>query len=125
MKDGINNEENTQQNKNKKSLGTGAKVAIASLGVLALLGGGIIATLAGIDFIEDCKESKNAESLVSICIDSDRLVTLPEQIIVDREYDVKYCSGEKLIEELTEANAQYCCIDGQYYTEKGVPQATE
>ena len=109
-----------QAKKEKKSLKTGAKVALATVGVLAVLGGGIAATYFGIiPAVQEHKEAKRAESLVSYYIDEDKLVSFPETVVIDQAYDAEYCSGEKLVTELTESGAQYCVIDGQYYTEKG------
>lgn len=108
-----------EERNNKKGLKTGAKVALATVGVLAVLGGGIAATYFGLNAINDHKETTRAESLVASYMDSDKLVSFPEAVIIDQAYDAEYCSGEKLVTELTESGAQYCVIDGQYYTEKG------
>jgi hypothetical protein len=108
-----------EESNNKKGLSTGAKRAFATVGVLAVLAGGIAATYIGMNHIKGYKETQRAESLVAAYIDGDRLVTLPGEVVINKAYDAKYCTGEKLINELTEANAQYCYIDGEYYTEKG------
>lgn len=118
MEDGFLEEIETEQ-KNKKRLSTGAKRAFATIGILAVLGSGIAATYFGINAYKDYQETTRAESLVSIYMDSDKLVRLPGNVSIDKTYDAKYCTGEKLITELTEGEAQYCYIDGQYYTEKG------
>lgn len=118
MEDGFLEEVETEQ-KQKKGFSTGAKRALATVGIIALIGSGIAATYLGINAYKDYQETTRAESLVSIYMDSDRLVRLPESVSIDKTYDAKYCTGEKLITELTEGEAQYCYIDGQYYTEKG------
>ncbi len=103
----------------KKGLGTGAKRALATVGILAILGSGIAATYVGIDHVKGYQETQRAESLVAAYMDEDKLVTLPEEVIINKAYDAKYCTGEKLIDELTQAQAAYCYVDGEYYTEKG------
>ena len=108
-----------EERNNKKGLKTGAKVALATVGVLAVLGGGIAATYFGLNAYNDHKETTRAESLIASYMDEDKLVSFPETVIIDQAYDAEYCSGEKLVTELTESGAQYCVIDGQYYTEKG------
>lgn len=122
MQDGFYEEEREQQvqqkPKNTKK-GTGAKTAIAAIGVIAVLGAGVAATYLGLNAYKDYKETTRAESLIAAYMDEDRLVSFPEQVIIDQAYDAEYCSGEKLVAELTESGAQYCVIDGEYYTEKG------
>ena len=119
MEDGFL-EEQTQQRPqtSKKSKGTGAKVG-KTIGVLALVAAVGFGVYFGNEAIKDYKETDRAESLVAAYIDEDRLVNLPEEVIINKAYDAKYCTGEKLISELAEANAAYCYIDGEYYTEKG------
>lgn len=121
MQDGFLDEQTQQKPKsNKKGIGTGAKVALATVGVLAVLGGGIAATYFGIiPAVKEHKEAQRAESLVSYYMDEDKLVSFPESVVIDQAYDAEYCSGESLVSELTESGAQYCVIDGVYYTEKG------
>ena len=121
MQDGFYEEEQTQQQPKhtKKGNGTGAKKALATIGVLAVLGGGIAATYFGINAYHDYQETTRAESLVASYMDSDKLVSFPETVVIDQAYDAEYCSGEKLVSELTESGAAYCVIDGEYYTEKG------
>ena len=112
-------EKNQTQEQPKRGLGTGAKITLAALGILGALGTGIGATYLGIDLVRDYQEGKRAESLITYYMDEDQLVRLPGEVVIDKEYDALYCSGEKLVTELTESNAQYCYIDGQYYTAKG------
>ena len=112
-------ENKKEENNNKKKLGTGAKVAIATVGVVGILALGAAASYLGINEYREYQETKRAESLVSYYMDEDRLVSFPEQVVIDQAYDAEYCSGEKLVAELTESGAQYCVIDGEYYTEKG------
>lgn len=128
MRDGILDNNTTQQpvqqqvhkqKETKKTLSTGAKKAIATIGVLAVLGAGVAATYVGIGHVNEYKETKRAESLIASYIDKDKLVSFPESVIIDQAYDAEYCSGEKLVTALTESDAQYCVIDGVYYTEKG------
>lgn len=122
MQDGFYEEEKQQQvqqkPKNTKK-GTGAKTAIAAIGVIAILGAGVAATYLGLNAYNDYKETTRAESLVASYMDEDKLVSFPETVVIDQAYDAEYCSGEKLVAELTESGAQYCVIDGTYYTEKG------
>jgi hypothetical protein len=108
-----------EESNNKKGLSTGAKRAFATIGVLAVLAGGIAATYVGMNHIKGYKETQRAESLVASYMDVDRLVTFPETVVIDQAFDAEYCTGEKLVASLTENGAQYCVIDGQYYTEKG------
>ena len=122
MQDGFYEEEREQQVQSKpksNKKGTGAKVALATIGVIAVLGGGIAATYFGLNAYNDHKETTRAESLIASFMDEDKLVSFPETVIIDQAYDAEYCSGEKLVTELTESGAQYCVIDGVYYTEKG------
>lgn len=108
-----------EEKSGKKGNGTGAKKALATIGILAVLGGGIAATYFGINAYHDYQETTRAESLVASYMDSDKLVSFPETVVIDQAYDAEYCSGEKLVSELTESGAAYCVIDGEYYTEKG------
>ena len=108
-----------EENNNKKGLGTGAKRVLATVGILAVLGGGIAATYVGINHIKGYQETQRAESLVAHYMDEDKLVSFPESVVIDQAFDAEYCTGEKLVASLTETGAQYCVIDGQYYTEKG------
>jgi hypothetical protein len=108
-----------EENNNKKGLGTGAKRVLATVGILALLGSGIAATYVGIDHVKGYQETKRAESLVASYMDSDKLVSFPESVVIDQAFDAEYCTGEKLVASLTESGAEYCIIDGQYYTAKG------
>ena len=110
-------ESNKGTEKTKKK--TGARVAIATIGVIAILGVGVAATYLGINAYKDHKETTRAESLIASYMDKDKLVSFPETIVVSQAYDLEYCSGEKLVKELTESGASYCVIDGVYYTEKG------
>ena len=112
-------ENNQNQEQTRRGLGTGTKRALATLGILGVLGTGIAATYLGIDLVKDYQEGKRAESLITYYMDEDQLVILPKSVVINKEYDALYCSGEKLVTELTESNAQYCYIDGQYYTAKG------
>ena len=89
-----------EERNNKKGLKTGAKVALATVGVLAVLGGGIAATYFGLNAINDHKETTRAESLIASYMDTDKLVSFPESVIIDQAYDAEYCSGEKLVTEL-------------------------
>jgi hypothetical protein len=114
----INEEEQTQnQTQNKPK--TGAKIgrAISVIAICAILGGG--AVYHGLDLYKDYQETKRAESIVANYIDSDYLVTVPNSFLIDQAYDKEFCEGEKLIDELKNANAQYCIIDGVYYTNDG------
>jgi hypothetical protein len=108
----------SQHKKEEKSNGTGAKVA-KTIGVLALVAAVGFGVYFGNEAIKDYKETKRAESLVASYMDQDKLVSFPESVIIDQAYDAEYCSGEKLVTELTESGASYCVIDGQFYTEKG------
>ena len=122
MQDGYYEEEREQQTQQKPKntkKGTGAKTAIAAIGVIAVLGAGVAATYLGINAYKDYKETTRAESLIASYMDEDKLVSFPESVVIDQAYDAEYCSGEKLVAELTESGAQYCVIDGTYYTEKG------
>lgn len=110
-------ESNKGTEKTKKK--TGARVAIATIGVIAILGVGVAATYLGINAYKDHKETTRAESLIASYMNKDNLVSFPETIVVSQAYDLEYCSGEKLVKELTESGASYCVIDGVYYTEKG------
>lgn len=108
----------SQHKKEEKRNGTGAKVA-KTIGVLALVATVGFGVYFGNEAIKDYKETKRAESLVASYMDQDKLVSFPESVIIDQAYDAEYCSGEKLVTELTESGASYCVIDRQFYTEKG------
>jgi hypothetical protein len=122
VQDGFYEEEKQQQvqskpKNNKKR--TGAKVALATIGVIAVLGGGIAATYFGLNAINNRKETTRAESLIASYIDKDKLVLFPETVEIGQAYDAEYCTGEKLVSGLTDSGAQYCVIDGVYYSENG------
>ena len=98
---------------------TGARVALAAVGIIAVLGTGIATAYFGLNIYNKHKETKRAESLIASYIDEDKLVSFPQTVAISQAYDLEYCSGEKLVSELTESGAAYCIIDGEYYTEKG------
>ena len=110
-----NTEETTPEVKKQ----TGAKKALATIGIIALCGLTAFGVYKGVEAYNDYKETKRAESLVSYYIDSDQIVTLPEVVATNKAYDEEYCEGEKLVEQLQTQNAQYCIIDGVYYTNNG------
>ncbi len=112
-------EEESQTTSKNKSTKTGAKIALATIGVIAILGVGVAATYLGINAYKDYKETSRAESLIASYMDQDKLVSFPETVVISQAYDLEYCSGEKLVKGLTESGASYCVIDGVYYTEKG------
>lgn len=123
MEDGMLEEFQAPQEENKSSKKTGkktgARVALVTVGVIAILGAGVAATYLGLNAYNDHKETKRAESLIASYMDEDKLVSFPETVVISQAYDLEYCSGEKLVSELTESGAAYCVIDGEYYTEKG------
>ena len=106
-----------QQQPNKTNK-TGARVA-KTIAVLALATAVGLGVYYGNQAVKDYQETDRAESLVASYMDEDRLVNLPEGVMINRAYDAKYCTGEKLVNELTAAEAAYCYINGEYYTEKG------
>lgn len=107
--------ETTNNNNNKR---TGAKVA-KTICVLALCGLTAFGVYKGIEAYQDCQETKRAESIVAHYIDKDNLVTVPDNFLIDQAYDEEFCEGEKLVNSLQAANAEYCVIDGDYYTNDG------
>lgn len=110
-------EEQPQYPKNKKS--TGAKRVAATIGIVALCGLTAFGVYKGIEAYEDYCETKRAESIVAHYIDKDNLVNVPDSFLIDQAYDEEFCEGEKLVTKLQEANAKYCVIDGDYYTNDG------
>lgn len=111
------NNENINQTPQKNR--TGAKKALATIGIIALCGLTAIGVYKGIETYNDYKETKRAESIVAHYIDKDNLVTIPDSFLIDQAYDEEFCEGEKLVAELEYANAEYCIINGDYYTNDG------
>lgn len=109
---------NTEETTPEVSKKTGARIA-KTIGIVALCGlvafGGYKAYLGYLDH----QETKRAESIVAQYMDNDYVVSVPETVEIAQAYDEEYCDGEKLVSELKEANAQYCIIDGDYYTNNG------
>lgn len=110
-------EQQPQYPENKKS--TGAKKVLAGIGIIALCGLTAFGVYKGIEAYEDYRETKRAESIVAHYIDKDNLVNVPNSFLIDQAYDEEFCEGEKLVAELQGANAKYCVIDGDYYTNDG------
>lgn len=106
-----------QQTTQKK--GTGAKKTLIALGLVGLVGLSAFGAYKGIEAYNDYKETKRAESIVAYYMDKDNLVTVPDSFLIDQAYDEEFCEGEKLVTELQNNNAQYCVIDGDYYTNDG------
>lgn len=120
MEEEFNYEENEPQYetpaKNKK---TGARRALKAIGIVALCGLTTFGIYKGVEAYKDYQETKRAESIVSYYINKENLVTIPDSFLIDQAYDEQFCEGEKLASELQSANAQYCIIDGAYYTNDG------
>lgn len=108
-----------EQNKSKKKKYTRARVAVASVGILALIGGAAFLGMKGNDALKEYKEVKRAESLISYSIDANNLCSMPEYVYTDKGYDYEYCDGEKVVESLRKNGADYFYVDGTYYTEDG------
>lgn len=113
------NYEETQPQYTETSKSTGAKKALAAIGIVALCGLTAFGVYKGVDAYKDYQETKRAESIVAHYIDKDNLVTVPDSFLIDQAYDEEFCEGEKLVAELQAANAEYCVIDGDYYTNDG------
>ncbi len=122
MKDGFleKEEKNIEEQKPKK---TGAKKAIIAFSIAAGLVVGAIGVKHTCDLIDNVKETNRAQSIVASYTDSDLLCTLPEEVILNKAYDAKFCDGEKLVTSLLEAGVKYCELDGTYYTPEGEPIA--
>lgn len=112
-------EEPTQEIKQEPKKHTGAKKALTTITILGMLGLTALGVYKGIEALNDYRETKRAESIVANYIDKDYLVTVPETFLIDKAYDEEFCEGEKLVEQLQAANAEYCVIDGTYYTNDG------
>ena len=110
-------EQETQKTKKKH---TGAKVAIATISIVGLLG---LAATVGVDYVSGAKETyyeqKRAEQLVEYNSNSAKICVIPEQIETNKSYDTKYCEGEQLVSELHENGIKYCEILDEYYTPEG------
>ena len=110
-------EQETQKTKKKH---TGAKVAIATISIVGLLG---LAATVGVDYVSGAKETyyeqKRAEQLVEYNSNSAKICVIPEQIETNKSYDTKYCEGEQLVSELNENGIKYCEILDEYYTPEG------
>lgn len=113
------NYEETQPQYTETSKSTGAKKALAAIGIVALCGLTAFGVYKGVDAYKDYQETKRAESIVAHYIDKDNLVTVPDSFLIDQAYDEEFCEGEKLVAELQASNAEYCVIDGDYYTNDG------
>ncbi len=98
---------------------TAAKVVGIGLSVLALVGTLYIGYEHVGDAVDRYQEGKRVESAVTYFMNEDQLVALPDTVLIDQNYDEDFCKGETLRDELTIQGADYCYIDGQYYTEKG------
>lgn len=103
----------------EKGKSTGAKKALATIGIIGLVGLTALGVYKGVEAYNDYQETKRAESIVAYYMDKDNLVTVPDSFLIDQAYDEEFCEGEKLVTELQEANAEYCIIDGDYYTNDG------
>lgn len=116
--EGIKTPSNNSNNNKKKH--TGAKVAIATISMVALLG---LAATVGVDYVSGAKETyyetKRAEQLVEFNSNNGNICVIPEQIATNNSYDTKYCEGEQLVSELNENGIKYCEILDEYYTPEG------
>lgn len=110
----------TNEVENKKN-NTGAKKAIGAVSILLLLSGAL--TLGGM-YVKDhvypaIKEDKRIEQLVGANITNGEGLIMPDKIMIDQAYDLKYADGSTLVEELNERGLKYCEILDEYYTPDG------
>lgn len=122
----MNQTQNTGTEKKKtrkKGKRTGAKIAVAAFSIVALVGLGTLGITQGGNLWKDYQETKRAETLVSTYINTSvedgYWCILPDEVIVNKAYDIRFCDGAKLVEALNNEDVKYCEIDDTYYTPNG------
>ncbi len=110
-------EQNPQLEPDNKK--TGAKTVAKVIGLVALVGLTAFGAVKGYEAVKDYQETQRAQSIVEYYIDKDKVVTIPDELLSSKAYDEEFCTGEKLVAGLQNFNAQYCIIDGEYYTNSG------
>ncbi len=119
VEDTMETEETMNQNPVSNNKKTGAKKALATIGILALVAGTAFGVYKGVEVYNDFQETERARSIVEYYIDKDNIVSIPDEVLSSKAYDEEFCTGEKLVAGLQANNAEYCIIDGEYYTQNG------
>lgn len=107
-KDEINNDKNK----------TKAKKAGKTIAAIVLVGGLTIGSIVTATHLANTISTSKAKSLVANYTVNDCL-TLPENVTINQAYDLNYCDGEKLYNEITKKGVKYCNVLDEYYTEDG------
>lgn len=121
MENVVFEEETVKKGKGKKNKGknsTGAKIG-KTIGVLFLAGLVGLGVYTGVQLNDTVQETNRAKTVIATYMESENFVNIPEEVIINKPYDEEYCEGDILAEQLSESGAQYCLIDGQYYTPEG------
>lgn len=111
-------EEDIIEENNNKTSNTGAKKAGKTIAAIVLVGGLTIGSIVAATHIANTVSSSKAKSLVESYTVNDCL-TLPENVTINQAYDLNYCDGKKLYDEITKKGIKYCDVLDEYYTEDG------
>ncbi len=118
--------EPTSKRKKEKKTKTGSRVGrtISALALAGVLGLGAFTTggffghgpLKG---LANLTESGRARSLVAEYTNDDYFCSLPDEMLINKAYDISYTSGEKLVSSLKKYDVKYCEVFDEFYTPNG------
>ena len=95
--------------------GNGKKVALTIL----VVGGLVAASIFGTKAYHSLQETRRVDRLLE-SYQVENYISLPNEVISDRAYDVTYANGSKVVDRLEERNVDYININGQFYTKDGI-----
>ncbi len=100
---------------------TGAKKSKGkTIAVTLLITGTLVAGIIfGTKAVNSITETRTIDNLIS-SYQVENYVALPNEVTVDRAYDITFANGEKLKERLEKKNVDYVRINGQFYTKEGI-----
>lgn len=104
-----------KKEKKAKTGGKTAKRVASAILAFAVFTGGFTAYHGAKQFRSD----RRAKCLVESYTNEDGLCTLPEEVVVNKAYDIVYTSGSSLAKYLDKEEVKYCEILDQYYTVDG------
>lgn len=115
---------NRKEKKATKKTGSRVGRAISALALVGALGVGALATggflghgpLKG---LANLTQSGRVRGLVAEYTDDDLFCSLPEEMLINKAYDISYASGEKLVANLQKNGVKYCEVLNEYYTPSG------
>ncbi len=97
---------------------TGAKRIGKTIAAIIIAGGLVVGGITGANYLINGKENQRVKNLVAEYTNESFLM-LPNEVTINQAYDISYCDGKKLYNEITKSNIKYCQVLDEYYTEDG------